>query len=178
METLPDGKFFHGDIRDTNQARDAVAGVDAIFYLAASGGKKRSIDHPIEDSEVNVIGTLCLFEEARLAKVRKFVFSSSTGIFEELKTFPIKEDHPIDPDTPYGASKLGAGKRSLSYANLECICVRYFNVFGINQRYDAYGNVIPVVVHRMIVEPDQEPGSFWLVRDPVQQSVVWSIDHV
>ena len=80
------------------------------------------------------------------------MFSSSAGIFGELKTLPIREDHAVEPDSPYGASKLGAEKLCLAYAKLypmSCVCLRYFNVYGVNQRYDAYGNVIPIFAHRI-----------------------------
>ena len=102
---------------------------------------------------MNVMGTLRVLEAARHSGVRKVVFSSSAGIFGELKTVPIKEDHPVEPDSPYGASKLGAEKLCLAYAKLypmECVCLRYFNVYGLNQRYDAYGNVIPIFAHRAL----------------------------
>jgi UDP-glucose 4-epimerase len=81
------------------------------------------------------------------------VFSSSAGIFGELKTVPIREDHPVEPDSPYGAGKLAAEKHCLAYAklySLECVSLRYFNVYGRNQRYDAYGNVIPIFAHRAL----------------------------
>jgi UDP-glucose 4-epimerase len=94
-----------------------------------------------------------VLEAARRGGVRKVVFSSSAGIFGELKTLPIREDHPVEPDSPYGASKLGAEKLCLAYAKLyelEVVCLRYFNVFGVNQRYDAYGNVIPIFAHRLL----------------------------
>jgi len=100
-----------------------------------------------------VIGTLRVLEAARHGGARKVVFSSSAGIFGELKTIPIREDHPAEPDSPYGASKLGAEKLCLAYAKLyplECVCLRYFNVYGVNQRYDAYGNVIPIFAHRAL----------------------------
>src|SRR4029077_21264036 len=86
------------------------------------------------------------------AGTRKIVFSSSAGIFGELKTLPISEDHPVEPDSPYGASKLAAEKACLAYSklySLEAICLRYFNVYGVNQRYDAYGNVIPIFAQRL-----------------------------
>ena len=100
-----------------------------------------------------MLGTLRVLEAARHGGVRKVVFSSSAGIFGELKTLPIREDHPVEPDSPYGASKLGAEKLCLAYAklyDLEAVCLRYFNVYGVNQRYDAYGNVIPIFAHRML----------------------------
>jgi UDP-glucose 4-epimerase len=146
-------RFIEGDVRDPETVNQAVDGVEVIFHLAASVGNTRSIEHPIQDSEVNVIGTLRILEAARRYGVRKVVFSSSAGIFGELKTLPIREDHPVEPDSPYGASKLAAEKLCLAYAklySLEAVCLRYFNVYGINQRYDAYGNVIPIFAHRML----------------------------
>jgi UDP-glucose 4-epimerase len=148
-----DVRLVEGDVRDPAVVEAAVRGSEVVFHLAASVGNTRSIEHPIADSEINVLGTLHVLEAARRHGVRKVVFSSSAGIFGELKTLPIREDHPAEPDTPYGASKLGAEKLCLAYAKLyplECVCLRYFNVYGVNQRYDAYGNVIPIFVHRLL----------------------------
>ena len=81
------------------------------------------------------------------------VFSSSAGIFGELKTLPIAEDHPQDPDSPYGTSKLAAEKMCLVYNKLygmHNVCLRYFNVYGPHQRFDAYGNVIPIFADRIL----------------------------
>ena len=153
LEPFPEVEFVEGDVRDAGTVARCAAGAEVIFHLAASVGNTRSIEHPIEDSEINVLGTLRVLEAARHGGVRKVVFSSSAGIFGELKTLPIREDHPVEPDSPYGASKLGAEKLCLAYAklyDLEAVCLRYFNVFGINQRYDAYGNVIPIFAHRML----------------------------
>jgi len=153
LAPFPRARIVEGDVRDEGDLRDAAAGCEIIFHLAASVGNVRSIEHPIEDSEVNVIGTLRVLEAARHHVARKVVFSSSAGIFGELKTVPIREDHPAEPDSPYGASKLGAEKLCLAYAKLyplECVCLRYFNVYGVNQRYDAYGNVIPIFAHRAL----------------------------
>jgi len=168
-------RVVDGDIRDSAAIETAIAGCEAVFHLAASVGNTRSIEHPIADSEINVLGTLRVLEAARHHGVRKLVFSSSAGIFGELKTVPIREDHPVDPDTPYGASKLGAEKLCLAYAKLyplECICLRYFNVYGVHQRYDAYGNVIPIFAHRalrgqpLIIHGDgEQTRDFINVRD-------------
>ena len=70
-----------------------------------------------------------------------------------MKTLPIREDHPLAPDTPYGCTKLAGEKLCLSYAKLypmSCVCLRYFNVYGPLQRYDTYGNVIPIFVHLLL----------------------------
>jgi UDP-glucose 4-epimerase len=152
----PEVRFLSGDVRDLSILRTAAKGAEVIFHLAASVGNTRSIDHPRLDTEVNVLGTLNVLETARELGIRKVVFSSSAGIFGELKTLPIAEGHPAEPDSPYGASKLAAEKLCLAYAKLfppfEAICLRYFNVFGVNQRFDAYGNVIPIFAHKLVTK--------------------------
>jgi UDP-glucose 4-epimerase len=153
LAPFPSVRLVEGDVRDREAVDRAMAGCEVVFHLAASVGNTRSIEHPLLDSEINVIGTLTVLEAARRHGLRKLVFSSSAGIFGELKTLPIAEDHAVEPDSPYGASKLGAEKLCLAYAKLyplECVCLRYFNVYGVNQRYDAYGNVIPIFAHRML----------------------------
>jgi UDP-glucose 4-epimerase len=145
--------FVQADVRDASAFETPSTGCDTVFHLAASVGNARSIDDPIQDAQINVLGTLNVLEAARHGGVRTVVYSSSAGIFGELKTLPIREDHPIEPDTPYGASKLCGEKLCLSYAKLypmDCVCLRYFNVYGVHQRYDAYGNVIPIFAHRLL----------------------------
>lgn len=178
LAPLPGARLIVGDVRDAEAVKGAVAGCEVVYHLAASVGNKRSIEHPRVDAEVNVLGTLTVLEAARHHGVRKLVFSSSAGVFGELKTVPIAEDHPVEPDTPYGANKLGAEKLCLAYAKLytlECVCLRYFNVYGVNQRYDAYGNVIPIFAHQMlgrrpltIFGDGEQTRDFVNVRDVVE----------
>ena len=142
-----DVEVIEGDIAMPDIAERATRGANVIFHLAASVGNARSLADPVRDTMTNAVGTLRLLEAARRHGVRKFVYSSSAGIFGELSHPPIREDHPINPQTPYGASKLAGEKLALAYSQqfgLEAICLRYFNVYGRNQRYDAYGNVIPI----------------------------------
>lgn len=150
-------EFIHGDILDEDLVINVVNGVDIIFHLAAHIGNVKSIEHPREDAQTNVIGTINLLEAARKNEVKRIVYSSSAAIFGELITMPIAEDHPQNPNSPYGVSKLAAEKYMLSYAklyNMTVICLRYFNVYGVHQRYDAYGNVIPIFANRLV---NQEP---------------------
>jgi len=150
---LPDVPFVEADVRDGAAVVDAAAGCDMIIHLAASVGNARSIDDPVKDSQINVLGTLNVLQAARRHGLRRIVFSSSAGIFGELKTLPIAEDHPQDPDSPYGTSKLAAEKMCLVYNKLygmRNVCLRYFNVYGVNQRFDAYGNVIPIFADRIL----------------------------
>jgi len=158
-----------------------MEGAEVVFHCAASVGNKRSIDNPIEDADVNVVGTLRVLEAARRAGVRKIVAASSAGIFGELKTLPIAEDHPVEPDSPYGCSKLCEEKQCLAYAKLydiEAVCLRYFNVYGPRQRFDAYGNVIPIFAFQMlrgetltIFGDGEQTRDFVNVHDVVQANI-------
>jgi UDP-glucose 4-epimerase len=148
-----DVPFIEADVRDSESVDRACKGMEVVFHLAASVGNRRSIRDPREDAEINVFGTINVLEAARKNGVRKVVYSSSAGIFGELKKLPIDESHPIDPDTPYGASKLAGEKECLAYAKcfgIESVCLRYFNVYGVNQRYDEYGNVMPIFLQRLL----------------------------
>jgi UDP-glucose 4-epimerase len=146
-------EFIRGDVTSGDRVASAMSGCDIVFHLAASVGNTRSIENPVRDSQVNVLGTLNVLESAREHGIGRVVFSSSAGIFGELKTLPIREDHPQDPDSPYGVSKLAAEKMCLVYNRLydmSNVCLRYFNVYGMRQRFDAYGNVIPIFAERIL----------------------------
>lgn len=156
VENIPQSPrltFIKGDIRDATQLSKSMEGCEAVLHLAASVGNTRSIENPNEDSEINILGTLNVLNAARHLGIRRIVYSSSAAIFGELKKLPIDEEHPIAPDTPYGVSKLGGELHCLSYAKLydmDIVCLRYFNVYGPNQHYDAYGNVIPIFATRKL----------------------------
>ncbi len=154
VESLAGAETVDGDVRDGELVARLVRDADVVFHLAASVGNSRSIADPVDDAEVNLVGTLRLLEGMRRSDTcRRIVYSSSAGIFGQLKHLPIAEDHPLDPDSPYGVSKLGGEKVCLAYTrlyDLQAVCLRYFNVYGVNQRYDAYGNVIPIFVHQLL----------------------------
>ena len=139
-------EFVEGDIRKLDTVSDACKGVDGVFHLAACVGRQKSIDNPQMDAEINVIGTVNVLEAMRKNNVPKIVYSSSASIYGELLTPTIDEDHPQNADSPYGVTKLAAEKMILAYTgiyDMTAVCLRYFNIYGINQRYDFYGNVIP-----------------------------------
>jgi len=181
LDPFPQVRFIEGDVRDPAAVSEAVQGAEVVFHHAASVGNKRSIDNPLEDAEINVLGTIQVLQGCREAKVRKIVTASSAGIFGELVTMPILEDHPIEPDSPYGCTKLAKEKLCLAYAKLydiEAVCLRYFNVYGPNQRFDAYGNVIPIFVFQMlrneqltIFGDGEQTRDFINVKDVVQANL-------
>jgi UDP-glucose 4-epimerase len=182
LKPFPQVEFIQGDVRDAQTVVKAVDGVDTVFHLAASVGNTRSIEHPKDDAEINVMGTLNVLEAARHGGVKQLVYSSSAGIFGELKTLPIREDHGIDPDSPYGATKLAGEKLAIAYGklyDLRVVCLRYFNVYGVNQRYDAYGNVIPIFAHKMLNDEavtifgdGEQTRDFINVRDVARANVM------
>ncbi|MBI1797649.1 MAG: NAD-dependent epimerase/dehydratase family protein [Candidatus Eisenbacteria bacterium] len=146
-----------GDIRDGRLVHALAEGCAAVYHLAGSVGNIKSIERPQLDAEINVIGTLSVLEAVRAHRTPKLVFSSSSAIFGEVQYLPIDEAHPAEPDSPYGVTKLAGEKHCLAYAklfDLDIVCLRYFNVYGVNQRYDAYGNVIPIWTRRLL---DKEP---------------------
>ena len=148
-----DVDLVEGDVRDREIVPRLCQGRDAIFHLAASIGNAKSLALPQEDADVNAVGTVNVLEAARQAGVRRFVYSSSAGIFGELQAGAIREDHPQEPISPYGVSKLAGEKQTLCFARLYGmigVCLRYFNVYGVHQRYDAYGNVIPIFASRLL----------------------------
>lgn len=150
---LRDGriKFVYGDVCNPVDIDNACNNTDVVFHLAASVGRQKSIDNPVLDSTTNLIGTIYLLEGMRKHGIKRIVYSSSAAIFGELLTPTINENHPQNADSPYGVSKLAAEKMILAYSGIygiTAICLRYFNIYGINQRFDVYGNVIPIFAKR------------------------------
>lgn len=144
--------FIEGNINDKETVSKACKDIDVVFHLAACVGRQKSLDDPILDSTTNLLGTINILEGMRKNNVKRIVYSSSAAIFGELETLTIDEVHPQNADSPYGVSKLAAEKMILSYSGIygiTGICLRYFNIYGINQRFDLYGNVIPIFANRI-----------------------------
>lgn len=147
-----DIEFIKGDIANKEISNSVCEDIDVVFHLAACVGRQKSIEDPVLDATTNLIGTVSILEGMVKNKVKKIVYSSSAAIFGELETAFIDEKHPQNADSPYGVTKLAAEKMILAYADIydiTGICLRYFNIYGVNQRYDLYGNVIPVFAERI-----------------------------
>ncbi len=145
-------EFVEDDIRNAEICKQVCKGIDVVYHLAACVGRQKSIDEPQLDSSTNLLGTINILEGMKESKVKRIVYSSSAAIFGELLSPSIDENHPQNADSPYGVSKLAAEKMILAYSgihDLEGFCLRYFNIYGVNQRYDLYGNVIPIFAKRI-----------------------------
>ena len=109
-----DINFVKGDILDKELVESLCKGKDVVFHLAASVGRQRSIDNPVLDAQINLIGTTNILEGIKKHKVKRIVYSSSAAIFGELKSTVIDESHPQEADCPYGVTKLAAEKQILA----------------------------------------------------------------
>lgn len=146
--------FVHGDIRDREKLARALPGVDYVFHLACLG-VRHSIHSPFENLDVNARGTLSVLAEARAAKAKRFVHTSTSEVYGTAKTVPMTEDHPTDPHTVYGASKLDG--ECCARAFFRCygapvVIVRPFNAYGPRSHSEGdSGEVIPRFLVRALV---------------------------
>lgn len=139
--------FLEGDIRNLEDCRKGCAEVDYVLHQAALGSVPRSVEDPVTTNECNVDGFLHMLVAARDAGVKRFVFASSSAVYGDNPSLPKVEDSIGTPLSPYGLTKhvneLYA-KIFISTYQLECIGLRYFNVFGGRQDPNgAYAAVIP-----------------------------------
>ena len=140
-------ELVEGDLRNADEVRRAVEGVDGVFHQAALRSVPRSVDDPMSSNEVNVTGTLQLLMACRAAKVRRVVYASSSSVYGDDPALPKVETLPTNPISPYAVSKLGAEHYCRTFARLyglETVSLRYFNVFGPRQNPESiYSAVIP-----------------------------------
>ncbi|MCU7567234.1 SDR family oxidoreductase [Riemerella anatipestifer] len=147
-------ELIEGDIRNLEICNEACEGVDYVLHQAALGSVPRSIENPITSNEVNVSGFLNMLVAARDAKVKRFVYAASSSTYGDSKSLPKVEEVIGKPLSPYAITKyvneLYADVFSRTYG-MECIGLRYFNVFGRRQDpKGAYAAVIPKFVIQLI----------------------------
>ncbi|WP_432673074.1 SDR family oxidoreductase [Flavobacterium sp. SM2513] len=150
----PDFTLIVGDIRNIADCHKAVIGVDYVLHEAALGSVPRSINDPITSNDVNVSGFLNMLVAARDAKVKKFIYAASSSTYGDSEALPKVEDKIGKPLSPYAITKyvneLYADNFHRMYG-LNCIGLRYFNVFGRKQDPDgAYAAVIPKFVMQLM----------------------------
>lgn len=143
-----------GDIRNLADCQKAVVGVDYILHEAALGSVPRSIKDPITTNEVNIGGFLNMLVAARDAKVKRFIYAASSSTYGDSESLPKVEGVIGKPLSPYAVTKyvneLYADVFARTYG-IECIGLRYFNVFGRRQDpFGAYAAVIPLFVKKLM----------------------------
>src|SRR3989338_2622383 len=139
-----------GDIRDLNRVRTAVKGCDAVLHLAALIAIPYSYLSPESYIETNIKGTLNIMQASHEFSVRKVVHTSTSEVYGTAQFVPITEEHPLQAQSPYAATKIGADQIAYSfYAAFETpvIILRPFNTYGPRQSARA---VIPTIITQML----------------------------
>ena len=155
LEHYPDSfQLIVGDIRNLADCQKAVEGVDYVLHEAALGSVPRSIKDPATTNAVNISGFLNVLIAARDAKVKRFIYAASSSTYGDSKSLPKVEDVIGKPLSPYAITKyvneLYADVFARTYG-MECIGLRYFNVFGRRQDpFGAYAAVIPLFVKKLM----------------------------
>jgi nucleoside-diphosphate-sugar epimerase len=182
-------EIIEGDIRNLDACRVALKGVNVVFHEAALGSVPRSIEDPLTTNEVNATGTLNMLVASREARVRRFVFASSSSVYGDKagsggEEFTAKnETMKTEPLSPYGVSKLTAEEYCRIFHplyGLETVSLRYFNVFGPRQSHlSEYAAVIPRFIEallsgrRPIIYGDGgQSRDFTFVRDVVNANLL------
>ena len=147
-------KLIEGDIRDLEQCRKAVVGVDYVLHQAALGSVPRSINDPITTNDVNVTGFLNMLVASRDAGVKRFIYAASSSTYGDSERLPKVEDKIGKPLSPYAITKYVNELYAEIFGNtygFETIGLRYFNVFGRRQDpAGAYAAVIPKFVTQLM----------------------------
>jgi NAD dependent epimerase/dehydratase len=160
-------EIFHGDIRDARAVRQAATGCRRIYHLAALIGIPYSYVAPDSYVAVNVQGTLHVLEAARDLGVERVVVTSTSEVYGTAQYTPIDEKHPLNAQSPYAATKVGADQLALSYHRsygLPVTVVRPFNTYGPRQSARA---VIPTIITQALAADAIRLGSLEPVRDLV-----------
>jgi len=146
--------FIEGDIRDLDTCQKATEGCDYVFHQAALGSVPRSVKDPHTTNAVNINGTLNMLIAARDARVKRFIYAASSSTYGDSEELP-KVEHKIgNPLSPYAVTKYVMELYARVFSDLyglDCIGLRYFNVFGKRQDPNgAYAAVIPLWVKQLM----------------------------
>ena len=150
LESFKNHKNFRlitGDIRVMDDCRKAVDGVDYILHQAALGSVPRSVKDPMTSTHVNILGFVNMLFAAQEAKVKRFVYASSSSVYGDSPVLPKVEEQTGTPLSPYAITKSVNEMYAKNFHDLygiDTVGLRYFNVFGRRQDpYGAYAAVIP-----------------------------------
>jgi NAD dependent epimerase/dehydratase len=157
---------FAGDVRDPNGVRTAMKGCDAVLHLAALIAIPYSYHSPDTYVDTNIKGTLNVLQAARELGVSRVIHTSTSEVYGTARFVPITEDHPLQGQSPYSASKIGADQLAYSfYASfgVPVVIVRPFNTYGPRQSARA---VIPTVITQIATGVRQlKLGAVYPTRD-------------
>jgi dTDP-glucose 4,6-dehydratase len=157
--------IISGSLIDTEAVRQAVKGVDTVFHLGALVSIPYSYLHPREVIETNIMGTLNVLMAAREYQTRRVVQTSTSEVYGSARYIPIDESHPLQGQSPYSASKIGADRIAESFIRafeLPVTTLRPFNTYGPRQSARA---VIPTIITQAFTGDVVHLGSLEPTRD-------------
>lgn len=164
-EILEEIEFVSGDLRDVETVARAVRGSDKVFHLGALIGIPYSYRSPRDVVETNVTGTLNVLQACRDGAVGQLLHTSTSEVYGTARTVPIREDHPLQGQSPYSASKIGADHLVESFTKsfeVPAVIVRPFNTYGPRQSARA---IIPTVISQALAGDTLRLGSLDPTRD-------------
>jgi NAD dependent epimerase/dehydratase len=164
-ETFEKLEVVAGDLRDLAAMQEAMRGIEVVFHLGALIAIPYSYVHPAEVVETNVIGTLNVLLAGRECGVRRMVHTSTSEVYGTALRVPIDEGHPLQGQSPYSASKIGADKIAESFYrsfDLPVVTVRPFNTYGPRQSARA---VIPTIISQALTQDLIRLGNLEARRD-------------
>lgn len=164
-ETLRTVEIVQGDLRNFDSVARAVSGARLVFHLGALISIPYSYLSPDENFSTNVMGTLNVLQAARAARVERIIHTSSSEVYGTARYVPMNEAHPLQGQSPYSASKIGADKAAESFYrsfNLPVVTIRPFNVFGPRQSTRA---VIPTIITQYLRGSEIRLGNLHPTRD-------------
>ena len=125
---------------------------EIVYHFAFQINVRKSVEDPIENANVNILGTLNILENCRKYKVKKFIFASSVGVYGNPKFLPIQENHPLNPISPYSITKLTIEKYLQFYQTkgLDFVSLRFSNIYGPRQRSSGEGGVVAIFIDRIL----------------------------
>jgi dTDP-glucose 4,6-dehydratase len=175
--------FVHGDIRNADLVAEIVAEVDVIVNAAAESHVEKSIlEGASEFVTTNVEGTQVLLDAVRAAPVERFVLISSSEVYGTAESDPMDEEHPLNPRSPYAATKAGADRLAYSYFvtyGLPVVILRPFNNYGPRQHWEK---VVPRFVtsalsdEPLTVHGDGHASRDWLYVEDDAEAIVAAIE--
>ncbi len=149
----PKARFYQIDIQDTEISQIfQKEKPEVVFHFAAQIDVRKSVEDPMSDAKINILGSLNLLDNCKKYKVKKFIFSSSVGVYGEPKTLPVKENHPLNPIAPYPITKL-AIEKYLNYfqtQGLDFVSLRYSNIYGPRQSSGGEGGVVAIFIDKIL----------------------------
>ena len=158
-------EVFVGDIKDPEAVRKSVKGCDMVFHLAALIAIPYSYVNPFDFVQTNVLGTANILNACLDNNISKIVHTSTSEVYGTARYVPIDEEHPIQPQSPYSASKVSADALAMSYFcsfGLPVSIIRPFNTFGPRQSLRA---IIPTIVLQALKKDEIKVGSIKPTRD-------------